>query len=103
MTTNTPQAPAQPTPPHIEQMRSHLMGALAKLTDRENPMEPDRARAMAEVATVLVNSAKVEVDYIRATGAPKSDFLEPPPTVPALPGPTAHNPFPVSASHRLEG
>lgn len=94
----TQQAPA----PHMEQMRSHLMDTLAALRDRDNPMEPDRARAIAQVAGVLVDSAKVEVDYIRATNAPKSDFIEP--RVLALPNtPTAHNPFPSVTRHRLEG
>mgnify|MGYP000974679533 CR=1 FL=1 len=71
MTTATPQ------PPHIHQLRDHLLQTLASLRDRTNPMEPDRARAVAQVASVLVDSAKVEVDYIKATGADRSDFLEP--------------------------
>lgn len=94
-----------PPTPHIEQMRGHLMETLTALRDRENPMEPDRARAIAQVASVLVDSAKVEVDYIKATGAPKSEFIEP--KGHALPAPsdtpTPHNPFPVTARHRLEG
>lgn len=93
--------------PHITQMREHLMQTLASLRDRENPMEPDRARAVAQVASVLVDTAKVEIDYIKATGADRSDFLEAPPTTPALPSandvPAAHNPFPVSKVHRLQG
>lgn len=90
--------------PHITQMREHLMATLASLRDRENPMEPDRARAVAQVAGVLVDSAKVEIEYIKATGADRSDFLEPGTTLPQLGNePTAHNPFPVSASHRLQG
>ncbi|VWC90486.1 hypothetical protein BLA17378_04536 [Burkholderia aenigmatica] len=53
----------------ITDMREHLMQTLAALRDRENPMNVDRARAVAQVASVLVDSAKVEVDYIKATGA----------------------------------
>lgn len=53
----------------ITDMREHLMETLAALRDRENPMDVDRARAVAQVASVLVDSAKVEVDYIKATGA----------------------------------
>jgi hypothetical protein len=53
----------------ITDMREHLMQTLASLRDRENPMDVDRARAVAQVAGVLVDSAKVEVDYIKATGA----------------------------------
>jgi hypothetical protein len=86
--------------PHITQLREHLLQTLSSLRDRNNPMEPDRARAVAQVASVLVDTAKVEVDYIKVTGAPKSDFIEQPASLPA---PSANNPFPVSASHRLEG
>lgn len=93
--------------PHITQMREHLMATLASLRDRENPMEPDRARAVAQVAGVLMDSAKVEIEYIKATGADRSDFLEPEATNPSLPAPndtpSAHNPFPVSKVHRLVG
>lgn len=92
--------------PHIDDMRSHLMAALAALRDRENPMEPDRARAMAQVASVLVDTAKVEVEYIKATGADRSDFLEGKPAgTPLLPNgtPAAHNPFPNVVQHKLRG
>lgn len=64
--------------PHISQLRQHLLDTLADLRDRESPMEPDRARAVAQVASVLVDSAKVEVDYLRATGQQKAGFLEEP-------------------------
>ncbi|MEM5384177.1 hypothetical protein VSR68_11365 [Paraburkholderia phymatum] len=53
----------------ITDMREHLMETLAALRDRDNPMDVDRARAVAQVAGVLVDSTKVEVDYIKATGA----------------------------------
>lgn len=64
--------------PHINQLRDHLMATLASLRDRENPMEPDRARAVAQVASVLVDTAKVEVDYLKATNQDRSSFLEQP-------------------------
>lgn len=93
--------------PHITQLRQHLMETLASLRDRENPMEPDRARAVAQVAGILVDTAKVEVDYIKATGSDRSDFLELPVTATGLPAPSgepaAHNPFPTSVVHRLHG
>lgn len=62
--------------PHISELREHLMATLAGLRDRENPMEPDRARAVAQVAGVLVDTARVEVDYIKATGQDTSGFLQ---------------------------
>ncbi|WP_295377267.1 hypothetical protein [uncultured Pseudacidovorax sp.] len=71
--------------PHIDQLRTHLLDTLAALKDRDNPMDPNRARAVAEVASVLVDSAKVEVDYLKVTGQDKSGFLEGPASAPALP------------------
>ncbi|ARL90994.1 hypothetical protein [Burkholderia pseudomallei] len=62
----------------ITDMREHLMQTLSALRDRENPMDVDRARAVAQVAGVLVDSAKVEVDYIKATGADRDSlFISP--------------------------
>lgn len=61
---------------NINDLRDHLMGTLAALRDRNNPMEPDRARAIAQVAGVLVDTAKAEIDYLRATGQGHSDFLQ---------------------------
>lgn len=52
------------------------MDTLADLRNRDNPMEPDRARAVAQVAGVLVDTAKVEIEYLKATGQDHSDFLE---------------------------
>jgi len=73
--------------PHINELRTQLLATLADLRNRENPMEPDRARAVAQVAGVLVDSARVEVEYIRATGQDSSSFLNPAPTPLALPEP----------------
>ena len=64
------------TTPHINTLREHLMQTLASLRDRENPMEPDRARAIGQVASVLIDSARMEVDYIRATGQDVSNFID---------------------------
>ena len=69
--------------PHIDQLREHLMATLASLRDRDNPMEPDRARAVAQVSGVLVDTAKVEVDFLRVTNQDRSNFLG----APALPAP----------------
>lgn len=92
--------------PHITLVREQLLATLADLRNKESPMDVDRARALAQVAGVLVDTAKVEVDYIKATGADRSDFLEGQSGTMALPGasnePTPHNPFP-SRVHRLEG
>lgn len=93
---------------HINELREHLMETLAGLRDRYNPMEPDRARAVAQVASVLVDTAKVEVEFLKATHGDRSDFLgKQEEDLPALPNnsntPTAHNPFPTVVRHRLAG
>ncbi|WP_343590132.1 hypothetical protein [Paracidovorax wautersii] len=79
--------------PHISQLRQQLLDTLSDLRNREAPMEPDRARAVAQVASVLVDTAKVEVEYLRATGQQKAGFLEEPATVTAIAGEPA-SPFP---------
>ncbi|MDP3650535.1 MAG: hypothetical protein Q8R67_02520 [Rhodoferax sp.] len=78
MSTDT--KPNTPTmAPHIDQLRQHLMDTLADLRNRDKPMEPDRARAVAQVAGVLIDTAKVEIEYLKATGQDRSNFLEIPP------------------------
>jgi hypothetical protein len=56
----------------IEDLRDHLFATLEALRDEDKPMELDRARTIAEVAGVVVASAKVEVDFLKATGERRS-------------------------------
>lgn len=69
----------QTNDPHITQVRKHLMDTLADLRNRENPMDISRAKAIAEVASVLVDTARVENDYLKITDQNRSNFLEIPP------------------------
>lgn len=62
--------------PHISELRTELLATLRDLRNRTNPMEPDRARALAQVAGVLVDSARVEVEYIKVTGQDTSNFID---------------------------
>ena len=55
----------------IVDLRNHLFEVIESLKDKEKPMEVERAKAIADVAQVIVNSAKVEVDFIRATDMAK--------------------------------
>ncbi|MGJ7500094.1 hypothetical protein ACSFBF_07015 [Variovorax sp. ZT5P49] len=64
---------------HISTVRQHLLDTLADLRNKDNPMDIDRARAVADVANVIVNTAKVEVDYLKATNQTHTPFLEVPP------------------------
>lgn len=66
----------------LEDLRDHLFETIEALKDAENPMELGRAKAISEVAQTIINSAKVEVQYIKSvredTGADvRSDFLAP--------------------------
>jgi hypothetical protein len=53
----------------IDDLRNHLFATLEALQDDEKPMDIARAKAVADVASVIVDSAKVEVDFVKATGA----------------------------------
>ena len=63
----------------IEDLRNHLFATLEGLMDEENPMDIDRAKTIAEVAQVIVNSAKEEVNYLKlmekAGSKVESDFI----------------------------
>lgn len=64
-------------------LRNHLFATLEALQDQEKPMEVDRARAIADVSRVLVDTAKVEVALLDLTGGKGTGFIE---SLPALPG-----------------
>jgi len=91
--------------PHIDSVRKSLLDTLADLRNRENPMDIERAKAVAQVASVLVDTAKVENEYLKITGQDRSSFLEQPSedVIPRIDGPAAHNPFPTVVRHRLQG
>jgi hypothetical protein len=77
----------------IDDLRSHLFETLAALRDKDHPMDLDRARTVADVAKVLVESAKVEVDFLKVTGAVRgTGFL-----------PDEERRGPVPSSRRLDG
>ena len=56
----------------IEDLRNHLFMALEKLNEAESPddikNEIERSKAISEVGKVIVDSAKAEVDFVKATG-----------------------------------
>ena len=47
-------------------LRNHLFEVMEALKDEERPMELARAKAVVDVAQALINSAKVEVDFLSA-------------------------------------
>jgi len=56
----------------IEDLRNHLFAQLESLREAETPedlkKEIDRSKAVAEISQVLVDTAKAEVDFVKATG-----------------------------------
>lgn len=70
----------QSRPEHIDDVRALLIAQLRvlKCAPLEKAAEEiKRSRAMSELAQVIVNSAKVEVEYIEAVkGASESTFLQ---------------------------
>jgi len=68
---------------NINDLRAHLFAVLAGLRDKENPMDIERAKAISDVAQVVINSAKVENEFLKLNGSDSgSGFLD---TRPALP------------------
>lgn len=57
----------------ITSLRESLFAAMAAVKD--GSLDLDRARAVNEIGKTLVDTARVEVDYLRATGGGESEFL----------------------------
>lgn len=92
---------------NIDALREHLFATLAALRDPEQPMDIDRAKAVSEVAQTIINTAKVEVDFMRQTGQNATPrFLLPAALVPTETTATATGTKEVSGGvtrHRLGG
>jgi len=59
----------------IEDLRNHLFATIESLMDEEKPMDLDRAKAIADVSQVIINSAKVEIDFINKVGGVGTNFI----------------------------
>ncbi|WP_396615543.1 hypothetical protein ACHZ97_14820 [Lysobacter soli] len=71
----------------IEDLRNHLFATLEALQDEDKPMDIARANAIANVAGKVIDSAKVEVEFIKATGGSRgTGFIPDEEKRPALPG-----------------
>lgn len=58
----------------INDLREILFATLEGIKD--GSMDLDKARAVNELGKTLVESAKVEVDYLKATGGGESSFID---------------------------
>ena len=69
----------------IQDLRNHLFEVIELLKDGDVPdFTIEKAKAIADVAQVIVNTAKLEIDFIRATVDsngifPSTGFIEPEP------------------------
>ncbi|HXF44894.1 MAG TPA: hypothetical protein VNK91_02130 [Burkholderiaceae bacterium] len=55
----------------MQDLRDHLFATLEALRDGDKSMSIDRAKAIADVAQTIINSATVEVKFLQVTGAKK--------------------------------
>jgi 2-methylaconitate cis-trans-isomerase PrpF len=85
---------------NIDDLRDHLFATLEALRDTNKPMEIERAKAIAEVSAVVIDSAKVEVKYLELTGAAGGGFIPTEKKPDALPGPNGGK-EPATRVHRL--
>lgn len=58
----------------IEDLRTVLFETIEGV--KAGTIDLEKAKTISDLSQVMVNTAKVEVDYARATGASGSDFLE---------------------------
>jgi|TARA_R100000149_G_scaffold49432_1_gene20351 hypothetical protein len=59
---------------NINDLREGLFDALDLL--KKGELSVEQAKAVSEMSQVIINSAKVEVDYIRANNGGETPFLE---------------------------
>lgn len=66
----------------IQDLRNHLFEVIELLNDAEtNHMTVEKAKAIANVANVIISSAKLEIDYLKVTDGiighyPTTGFIE---------------------------
>jgi hypothetical protein len=73
----------------IEDLRNVLFDTIDAV--KNGKMDIDRAKTISDLAQVMVNTAKAEVDYAKVTGQKGSGFLEKPTDLPkGIVGTTVH-------------
>ena len=58
----------------IDDLRAVLFETIAAVRDGSMPL--DRAKTISDLSQVMVNSAKVEVEFVKATSSDGSGFME---------------------------
>lgn len=62
----------------MQDVRNNMIETMEMLKEGDPRMDVEKAKAMAQLGQALVASAKVEVDYLKATGGQAtlgSDFI----------------------------
>lgn len=59
---------------NINDLRTHLFDTLRAL--KGGQMDIDKAKAISEIAQVIINTAKVEVEHAKVTGSKGSGFMD---------------------------
>ncbi len=60
----------------MEDLRDHLFETIEMLKDPDSGMDIKTAKQIAEIGRVLVDSARVEVDFQRHVGGIGTNFIE---------------------------
>ena len=92
---NHPPSDNTDTTNNLAALRAELFATLRAV--KAGTLQLDQARAVNDIAKTLVDSAKVEVAYIAATGSGESGFIEP------EPAPRLGNGITGVVRHRLQG
>lgn len=59
----------------MQDLRDHLFETIEMLKDPESGMDVNKAKAIADIGRVLVDTARTEIHYIKMAGAGGSEFL----------------------------
>ena len=59
----------------INQLREIMFETLRSLKDQAQPLDVERAKAISNAAQVIINSVKVEIDYLRVSGGTGTQFI----------------------------
>lgn len=60
---------------YITDLRDALFAELRALGDKSQAVDLDRTRAIVDVSQTLINSARVEVEFVKAIGGKGSGFI----------------------------
>ena len=82
----------------ITALRAHLFDAIKSV--KAGTLDLDKARVVNDIGRTLVDSAKVEVDYLRTTGGQQSPFID---SAPGEAKPALANGIVGTTRHVLQG